>query len=40
MVLAAVSEAAMIIARADVPAAALRSGLAALDTLLDRLFGT
>ena len=38
MVLAAVSEAALIIARADDPSAALRSGLAALDTLLDRLF--
>ena len=39
MVLAAVSEAALIIARADDPVAALRNGLAALDTLLDRLFG-
>jgi AcrR family transcriptional regulator len=37
MVLAAVSEAALLIARADDPRAALEAGQAALDTLLDRL---
>ena len=38
MLLAAVSEAALLIATSDHPRAALRSGLAALDTLIDRLF--
>ena len=38
MLLAAVSEAALIIAKADHPRSALKSGLAALDTLIDRLF--
>jgi AcrR family transcriptional regulator len=39
MVLAAVSEAALLIARADHPRKALKTGQAALDTLIDRLFG-
>lgn len=39
MVLAAVGEAALLIARADDPGAALETGLRALDTLLTRLFG-
>lgn len=39
MVQAAVGEAALLIARADDPGAALDAGLAALDTLLTRLFG-
>lgn len=39
MVLAAASEAALLIASADDPAVALRQGMAALDTLLTRLFG-
>lgn len=39
MVLAAASEAALLIARADDPQAALKTGLAALDRLLDRVFG-
>ena len=38
MLLAAVSEAALLIATSAHPRAALRSGLAALDTLIDRLF--
>ena len=38
MLLAAVSEAALLIAKSDRPRAALKSGLAALDTLIDRLF--
>jgi AcrR family transcriptional regulator len=40
MLLAAVSEAALLIARSERPRAALKSGLAALDTLIDRLFAT
>ncbi len=39
MVLAAVSEAALLIAQAEDPAAALATGQGALDTLLTRLFG-
>ena len=39
MLLAAVSEAALLIPRADDPEAALAAGLAAFDTLLDRLAG-
>ena len=39
MVLASVSEAALLIARADDPRAALAKGQAAVDTLLDRLVG-
>ena len=38
MLLASVSEAALLIAKSDHPRAALRTGLAALDTLIDRLF--
>lgn len=38
MLLAAVSEAALFIATAEDPTAALQTGLAVLDTLLDRLF--
>ena len=38
MLLAAVSEAALLIAKSDHPRRALKSGLAALDTLIDRLF--
>lgn len=38
MLLAAVSEAALLIATAEHPRAALNTGLAALDTLIDRLF--
>jgi hypothetical protein len=37
MVLASVNEAALMIARAEDPAAALSAGQAAVDTLLDRL---
>jgi hypothetical protein len=40
MLLAAVSEAALLIARSERPRAALKTGLAALDTLIDRLFAT
>lgn len=40
MVLAAVAEAALLIARADDPEAALESGQAAVDTLLGRLVGS
>jgi hypothetical protein len=40
MVLAAVNEAALMIARADDPAAALAEGAAAVDTLLGRLVRT
>jgi hypothetical protein len=40
MVLASVAEAALLIARADDPEAALRSGRAAVDTLLGRLVGS
>lgn len=40
MILAAVAEAALLIARADDPEAALRSGQAAVDTLLGRLVGS
>jgi AcrR family transcriptional regulator len=39
MVLASVTEAALMIARSDEPKAALKSGQAAVDTLLDRLVG-
>lgn len=39
MLLAAVGEAALVIARSAMPEAALATGTAALDTLLDRLFG-
>ena len=39
MLLAAVGEAALLIVRADDPEAALAAGLAAFDTLLDRLAG-
>jgi hypothetical protein len=39
MVLASVNEAALLIARADDPEAALASGRAAVDTLLTRLVG-
>jgi AcrR family transcriptional regulator len=39
MLLAAVGEGALLIVRADDPAAALAAGLAAFDTLLDRLAG-
>lgn len=38
MLLAAVSEAALLIATSDHPRRALKSGLAALDTIIDRLF--
>lgn len=38
MVLAAVTEAALVIARADDPDAALKTGLRALDTLITRVF--
>jgi AcrR family transcriptional regulator len=40
MLLAAVSEAALLIAKAEHPRTALKTGLAALDTLIDRLFAT
>jgi AcrR family transcriptional regulator len=40
MILAAVAEAALLIARADDPRAALREGKAAVDTLLGRLVGS
>jgi len=40
MILAAVAEAALLIARADDPRAALREGKAAVETLLGRLVGS